>query len=62
MLYRLTSRKSLEAVSKGLEAAAQKYKFGILAVHDLKAKMREKGVEFERDCLVFEVCNPHQAK
>jgi uncharacterized protein (DUF302 family) len=62
MLHRIESRKSLSEVGKGLEAAAQKYKFGILAVHDLKAKMKEKGVEFDRDCVIYEVCNPHQAK
>jgi uncharacterized protein (DUF302 family) len=62
MLYRIHSRKSLAEVARGLEAAAQKHKFGILGVHDLKAKMAEKGVEFDRDCQVFEVCNPHQAK
>ena len=62
MLYRIESRKSLAEVGRGLEAAAQKYKFGILAVHDLKAKMKEKGVEFDRDCLIYEVYNPQQAK
>jgi uncharacterized protein (DUF302 family) len=62
VLYQVESRKSLAEVSRGLEAAAQKYKFGILAVHDLKAKMKEKGIEFDRDCLVYEVCNPQQAK
>jgi len=62
MLYRIESRKSLAEVGRGLEAAAQKYKFGILAVHDLKAKMQEKGVDFDRDCLIYEVCNPQQAK
>jgi uncharacterized protein (DUF302 family) len=62
MLYRVESRKSLAEVGRGLEAAAQKYKFGILAVHDLRAKMKEKGIEFERDCLIYEVCNPQQAK
>jgi len=62
MLYKIHSRKSLPEVARGLEAAAQKYKFGILGVHDLKAKMQEKGVEFGRDCRIFEVCNPHQAK
>jgi uncharacterized protein (DUF302 family) len=62
MLYRIESSKSLAEVASGLEAAAQKHKFGVLAVHDLKAKMKEKGVDFERDCLVYEVCNPHQAK
>jgi uncharacterized protein (DUF302 family) len=62
VLYRVESAKSLEEIGKSLEAAAQKYRFGILAVHDLKAKMREKGVDFDRDCLIYEVCNPHQAK
>jgi uncharacterized protein (DUF302 family) len=62
MLYRVQSQKNISEVARGLEQAAQKYKFGLLMVHDLKAKMKEKGVDFERDCLVFEVCNPHQAK
>jgi len=62
MLYQVESRKTLREVGRGLEAAAEKYKFGILAVHDLKAKMQEKGVDFDRDCLIYEVCNPQQAK
>ncbi len=62
MLYRIHSKKNLAEVARGLEAAAQKHKFGILCVHDLRAKLHEKGVEFDRDCQVFEVCNPQQAK
>lgn len=62
MLYRVESQKNIAEVGQALEAAAQKNKFGVLVVHDLKAKMNEKGVDFERDCLVYEVCNPQQAK
>lgn len=62
MLYKIRTSKSLQVVAAALETAAQKYNFGVLAVHDLKAKILEKGVEFDRDCLVYEVCNPHQAK
>ncbi|MFB3922572.1 MAG: DUF302 domain-containing protein [Terriglobia bacterium] len=62
MLYRIESRKTLREVASGLEAAAQRHKFGVIAVHDLKAKMNEKGVDFDRECLIYEVCNPHQAK
>jgi uncharacterized protein (DUF302 family) len=62
MLYRVHTQKSLEEVGQALEAAAQRHKFGVLGVHDLQAKMREKGVEFDRACRVFEVCNPQQAK
>jgi uncharacterized protein (DUF302 family) len=31
-------------------------------VHDLRAKLADKGVSFARECRIFEVCNPHQAK
>ena len=62
MIYQVKAKKSLSDVTRDLEAATQRHKFGIMGMHDLKAKMEEKGVEFERDCLIFEVCNPHQAK
>lgn len=31
-------------------------------MHDLRAKLADKGVSFARECRIFEVCNPHQAK
>ena len=62
MLHVVESRKPLDRVAKDLEAAVARHKFGVLAVHDLKAKMAEKGVPFDRECRIFEVCNPHQAK
>lgn len=62
MIYRVLSKKKLSEVASDLEAASQRHKFGVMGVHDLKAKMKEKGVEFNRDCLIFEVCNPQQAK
>lgn len=62
MIYQVKTKKPLSEVTRDIEAATQRHKFGIMGTHDLKAKMHEKGVEFERDCLIFEVCNPHQAK
>jgi uncharacterized protein (DUF302 family) len=62
MLYKIESKKQLAEIGRDLEAAAQRHKFGVLAVHDLKAKMQEKGLEFQGECLIYEVCNPHQAK
>ena len=62
MLHIMESRKPLDRVVKDLETAVARHKFGVLGVHDLKAKMAEKGVEFARECRIFEVCNPHQAK
>jgi uncharacterized protein (DUF302 family) len=62
MLHVVESRKPLDRVARDLETAVARHKFGVLGVHDLRAKMAEKGVAFDRECRVFEVCNPHQAK
>lgn len=52
---------SLDAVCARLPEISAKHKFGVLGVHDLREKMVSKGVPFDRECRVFEVCNPHQA-
>jgi len=62
MLYIVESTKPLARLVADLEQAVARHKFGVLGVHDLKAKMAEKGVPFTRECRIFEVCNPHQAK
>jgi len=62
MIYKVESERALDDVARALEAAAQKHKFGVIAVLDLKAKLNEKGVEFKPDCLIYEICNPQQAK
>jgi uncharacterized protein (DUF302 family) len=62
MLYRVQSQKKISEVARDLEAATQRNKFGVMGMHDLKSKMEEKGVAFDHACLIFEVCNPQQAK
>jgi uncharacterized protein (DUF302 family) len=62
VLHVVESTKSLDQLATDLEAACARHKFGVLGMHDLKAKMAEKGVPFARECRVFEVCNPHQAR
>lgn len=62
MLHIVESRKPLDRVVKDLEASVARHKFGVLGIHDLKAKLADKGVPFDRECRVFEVCNPHQAR
>ena len=62
MLRIFESKKPLKELAADLEKAVANHKFGVLGVHDLKAKMAEKGVAFARECRIYEVCNPHQAK
>lgn len=62
MLHLVESSKPLDEVARDLEAAVARHRFGVLGVHDLRAKMVEKGVPFARECRIFEVCNPQQAR
>ncbi len=62
MLFEVESTKTLDQVCQRLEKAVVDHKFGVMTVHNLKETMKKKGVEFEKECRIFEVCNPHQAK
>ena len=63
MYHRVETGKPFDQASVDLEAAVGKHGFGILHVHDLGATLRGKGIEFEEECRVYEVCNPgHAAK
>jgi len=62
MLYEIESTKTIDQVCQDLEKAVVEHKFGVMTVHNLKETMKKKGVDFEKECRIFEVCNPHQAK
>ena len=61
MKYIVVSQKTIGQAAKDLEAAVLRNKFGVLHVHDLKATMKKKGVDFSNECRIFEVCNPQKA-
>jgi len=62
MLHVVESTKPIAQVMAALESAVTRNKFGILGIHNLREAMEKKGVTFNRECLIVEVCNPHQAK
>jgi len=62
MLIKYSTDKTVPEVVAALQLAVPAHHFGIMQVHNLKETMTKKGVEFTRDCLVFEVCQPQQAK
>jgi uncharacterized protein (DUF302 family) len=61
MYYIVPTGKTFNQASTDLEAAVLRHGFGVLHVHDLGATLRSKGMAFEEECKVFEVCNPAQA-
>jgi uncharacterized protein (DUF302 family) len=62
MLVKLSTDKTVSEAAAALQAAVQNNHFGVMQVHNLKETMAKKGVEFARECLIFEVCQPQQAK
>ena len=61
MYYIVEAEKSFEQAANDLDAAVKKHGFGVLHIHDLGNTLRSKGMAFEEQCRVFEVCNPAQA-
>ena len=62
MLFKLPTDKTVSEAADALHAAVQANHFGVMQVHNLKETMAKKGVEFSRECLIFEVCQPQHAK
>jgi uncharacterized protein (DUF302 family) len=61
MYYLVETEKSFDQASADLEKAVKQFGFGVLHVHDLATTLRSKGIAFDEQCKVFEVCNPQQA-
>ena len=62
MLYQIASAKMLDEIERGLQDAAARHRFGVIAIHDLRDTLKKKGVDLEMECRIYEVCNPQQAK
>ena len=61
MYYIVETDKSFDQASADLDSAVKRHGFGVLHVHDLGSTLRSKGIAFEEQCKIFEVCNPAQA-
>ena len=61
MYYRVETSKTFEQAASDLDIAVKHHGFGVLHVHDIGNTLRSKGIDFEEECKVFEVCNPNQA-
>ena len=61
MYYIVETSKSFTQAAIDLDAAVKRHQFGVLHIHDLGATLRSKGIAFDEECKIFEVCNPAQA-
>ena len=61
MIYQKQSRYSVDEVDGPLREAAQRHKFGVLNMLDMKATLRNKGIEMEPEVRVYDICQPQAA-
>ena len=62
ILIKLSTDKTVTATAAALQASVVANHFGVMQVHNLQETMNKKGVPFAGECLIFEVCQPQQAK
>jgi len=62
MLLVVESAKTVPEVARAVGEVCARHQFGVLGSYDLKQKLNEKGLPFDREVRVFEVCNPRQAQ
>ncbi|MFG6496598.1 DUF302 domain-containing protein [Fictibacillus sp. UD] len=60
--YTVETAMTMEEAALKLEENLKEDQFGVLWQFDVKEKLQEKGLDFNDDFLIFEVCNPKEAK
>lgn len=60
--YKLKTNKAFGEALVDLKANLLHYEFGVLWEMNFKDKLKEKGLEFNKNFKVLEVCNPKKAK
>lgn len=60
--YKLKIDKSFEKAVEALKKSLSNHRFGVLWELNFKDKLKEKGLDFDRNFKILEVCNPSQAK
>ena len=60
--HTVDTEKSVEEAIASLESALKEEKFGVLWQFSIRDKLNEKGLEFDRNYQILEVCNPVEAK
>jgi len=59
--YTVVTDKNMENAIQSIEESLKEEKFGVLWKFDIKEKLQEKGLDFQKEFKVLEVCNPQEA-
>lgn len=62
MIFKVETRKPFKEAVEALKASCAAVGFGVLWQLNFKDKLHEKGLEFDDDFMIMEVCNPVKAQ
>jgi hypothetical protein len=54
MLIKLSTEQSVTEAAASLQVAVEANRFGVMHIHNLQETMLKKGVDFNRECLIFQ--------
>jgi uncharacterized protein (DUF302 family) len=60
--YTVYTNETIEDAIQNLEKSLKEENFGVLWMFDIKEKLNEKGLDFQKNFKVLEVCNPLEAQ
>lgn len=60
--YEVETKKSFDEAVLSIVKSLEEQKFGVLWKLNFKEKLNEKGIDFDSNFMILEVCNPHKAK
>ena len=61
MIYSKRSERTIEELESRLRDSAKRHVFGILNVLDFGKTLKSKGIEFDSECRIYELCSPQAA-
>jgi uncharacterized protein (DUF302 family) len=61
MKYIVTSEKTVDQAAQDFAEAVAHHSFGVLHTYNLKETLNNKGIPFENELRIFEICNPMRA-
>ena len=62
MHYIEESKKSVEEVVETIQKIISNFGFGILHIHNVKNTLNSKGIDFDNECQILDVCSPKVAE
>ena len=60
--YSIVTDKGIEDAIQSLEKSLKEEKFGVLWQFDIRDKLQQNGLDFQKEFKVLEVCNPKEAQ